>query len=68
MWKSIKKGLSLIGQSFGVIILVIFAIMIFIVILPEATGWGAFLWGFAGLFLLFISVIGIWALGEENKK
>jgi high-affinity Fe2+/Pb2+ permease len=68
MWESIKKGLSLIGQSLGVVVVVAFAVAIFIVILPESIGWGAFLWGLGGFVLLFAAFLGIWGLGEENKK
>ena len=68
MWKSIKKGLSLIGQSLGVVVVAALTFIIFVVILPESTGWGAFLLGLAGFVMLFMTLVGIWALGEENKK
>lgn len=68
MWKSIKKGLSLIGQSLGVVIGAAFTVVIFVVLLPEFTGWGAFLLGLSGFIMLFMTLVSIWALGEENKK
>ena len=68
MWESIKKGLSLIGQSLGIVIVAAFTVAIFVVILPEFTGWGAFLWGLGGVIMLFVTLVSIWALGEENKK
>jgi hypothetical protein len=68
MWKSIKKGLSLIGQSLGVVILVTLAFMVFCIMMPASTGWAAFLWGLGGFILLFAAFVGVWAIGEENKK
>ena len=68
MWKSIKKGLSLIGQSLAIVIVAALAIVIFTIILPESTGWVAFLWGLGGFVMSFMTMFGIWALGEENKK
>lgn len=68
MWKSIKKGLSLIGQSLGVVIAAALTAATFIDILPEFTGWEAFLCGLGGLVMLFVTLIGIWGLGEDNKK
>lgn len=68
MWKSIKKGLSLIGQSLGVVVVAAFAIAIFVVILPEFTGLGAFLWGIGGLVALICAFLGVWVIGEENEK
>lgn len=68
MWESIKKGLSLIGQSLCVVALVACAFAVFCVILPESTGWIAFLWGLAGFGLLSAGLVGILVIGEENKE
>lgn len=68
MWESIKRGLSLIGQSLGVVVVAAFTVVIFVVLLPDSTGWGAFLLGLGGFIMLFMTLVGIWALGEENKK
>lgn len=68
MWKSIKKGLSLVGQSLYVIFSVFIAVAIFVDAMPKSTGWVAFLWGMGGLVALICAFLGVWIIGEENKK
>ena len=68
MWESIKKGLSLIGQSLAIVAVAALAFAIFCIIMPASTGWAAFLWGLGGFVLLSAALAGIWGIGEDNKE
>ena len=68
MWESIKKGLSLIGQSLAIVAVAALAFIIFCIMVPACTGWAAFLWGLGGFVLLSTALVGIWGIGEDNKE